>query len=75
MIFYEVEFYDIIENVGKGTTGITFTNKKEAVKSAKKIFEILCDNDKKCTSVLVNKHDTNSDFVECVKEFSLKGKK
>lgn len=73
--YYEIEFYDIKENVGKGTTGITYTNKKIAIKTAKEIYKNLCNNDKKCTSVLVNKHNTNNDFVECVKEFSLKGGK
>ena len=66
--YYEIEFYDIKNNVGLDTTGIQYTNKKIAVKAAKEIYKNLCNNDKKCTSILINKCNTENDYFECVKE-------
>ena len=68
--YYEIEFYDTVEEVGKGTTGIPYTNKEKAIKTAKEIYRNLCNNDKKSTSILVNKCNTENDYFECVKEIN-----
>lgn len=68
--YYEIEFYDIKENVGKGTTGIPYTNKKIAIKAAKEIYKNLCNNDKKHTILLVNKFNKDNDYFECIKEIN-----
>lgn len=68
--YYEIEFYDIVGNVGKGKTGITYTNKEIAIKTAKQIYKDLCDNDKKCTSILVNKCNTENDEIMCIEEIN-----
>lgn len=69
---YEIEFYDIEENVGKGICkpDDKYTNKKVAIQEAKSIFNGLCNSDKENLSILVNKYDQKFDEWNCIFEIS-----
>lgn len=53
-VIYEIELYDLKGNVGIQTWDDKYTNKKEAIKNAKELFNHFWEADKKHTSVLVN---------------------
>lgn len=71
---YEIEFYDIREEVGKCICkpDEKYTNKKVAIQEAKSIFRGLCENDKEHLSILVNKYDQKFDEWNCIFEISKK---
>ena len=51
---FEIEMYDLKQEIGKGTTGYTYNSKEEAIKVAKEIFRGMCEADKENTELLIN---------------------
>lgn len=67
---YEIEFYDIREDIGKGICkpDEKYTNKKVAIREAKNIFNGLCNSDRESLAILVNKYDQKFDEWNCIFE-------
>lgn len=68
--YYEIEFYDTVKDIGKGTIGMPYTNKEIAIKEAKEIYKNLCNKDKKHINILVNKCNRENGEIMCIKEIN-----
>lgn len=66
---YMIEFYNFEKNVSQGVCNdCIYTNKKSVTADAKYIYKSLCFNDKKHTSILVNKYNFEFNEWNCIAE-------